>query len=169
MNWSWELWEWTAGHWRGRPALFPNSPQTCVYGVYADLSFLSSQDCFLPSLKWAVGAFLHFSITEKDEEKEEDEEEEVERNGGVNKAGWKRSLLTDRHPHKHAASDTWGSRSVFLWITCSQRIVPLLRARHWRDLISYHNRYAHFVMHDTQGSRVPKAIMYIYIPGLGTP
>lgn len=36
--------------------------------VYADLSFLSSQGCFLPSLKWAVGAFLHLSITEKDEE-----------------------------------------------------------------------------------------------------
>ena len=38
------------------------------------------------------------------------------RGGGVifcNKAGWKRSLLTDRHPHKPAASDTWGSR-VFL-------------------------------------------------------
>lgn len=146
------------------------SSDMCVRGVR--WSLFSLQPRLLPAKSKVGGGCIStflYSITEKDEEKEEDEEEEVERNGGVNKAGWKRSLLTDRHPHKHAASDTWGSRSVFLWITCSQRIVPLLRARHWRDLISYHNRYAHFVMHDTQGSRVPKAITYIYIPGLGTP
>lgn len=35
-----------------------------------------SQDCFLPSLKWVVGAFQHLSITERDEDDEEEEEEE---------------------------------------------------------------------------------------------
>lgn len=74
MYWSWELWEWTAGRWRGRPvfaAMFPNSLQMCVsvcvyvyLRVYAWtlISLLcSSQDCFLPSLKWVVGAFQHLS------------------------------------------------------------------------------------------------------------
>lgn len=34
-----------------------------------------SQDCFLPSLKWVVGALQHLSITERDEDEEEEEEE----------------------------------------------------------------------------------------------
>lgn len=35
-----------------------------------------SQDCFLPSLKWVVGAFQHLSITDRDEDEEEEKEEE---------------------------------------------------------------------------------------------
>lgn len=72
-----------------------------------------------------------------------------ERGGGrwrshfCNEAGWKRSLLTDRHPHKPAASDTWGSRSAFLRISCPERIVPLLWARHHQNLICYYSRHTY--------------------------
>lgn len=34
--------------------------------------------CFLPNLKWVVGAFQHLSITEKDEEKEEGWQRRIE-------------------------------------------------------------------------------------------
>lgn len=41
--------------------------------MHTDLcSLLSPRLCFLPSLKWVVGAFQHLSITEKDEEEVEE-------------------------------------------------------------------------------------------------
>lgn len=70
----------------------------------------SSQDCFLPSLKWVVGAFQHLSTTEKDEEEEEEEgEAEQEEDGGVtfcSKTGRNWGVLTQRHAHEVTLSDT---------------------------------------------------------------
>lgn len=68
----------------------------------------SSQDCFLPSLKWVVGAFQHLSTTEKDEEEEVGEAEQEE-DGGVafcSETGRNWSVLTQRHVHKETLSDT---------------------------------------------------------------
>lgn len=53
--------------------------RTCMC-IFTPFSLFSLANCFLPSLKWAVGAFQNLSITEK---YKEEEEGEGEQKGGV--------------------------------------------------------------------------------------
>lgn len=72
-----------------------------------------SQDCFLPSLKWVVGAFQHLSITERDEDEDEedDEDDEEEEEGSFISSPPTRqegtaAVLAQRQSHDATASDT---------------------------------------------------------------
>lgn len=124
MNWSWELWEWTAGWWRGRPAfaaMFPNSFQMCVcVCVHVSVCecvhwslFSTVAKSLFPAKSKVGGGCISTSLHYR------------ERWGGG--GGWRRHIcnktgrnwktLTHKHTHTGnthtpALSDTWRNNTV---------------------------------------------------------
>lgn len=159
MNWSWELWEWTAGRWRGRPvfaAMFPNSLQMCMRVhlrmclracVHAHWSLFSTlAKALFPAKSKVGGGCISTSLHYRERW-----------GGGGGGGGWRRHfsqqdrkelkrMNTQAYIHTHTCT-VWHlekPQCVSTNLFPPKRTVPLLQAHHQWNLICYCNRHTHY-------------------------